>query len=252
MRVFSLALLGLAAFGSAAPTRVEPQAVEARQYGLGPPTVTLIPGKPSLPIFWPAPSTPTTILKPGKREESALINNVPERRTEDIELKALHDAYYVLLKPYDKDNHPSFGVYLILLHLADILSSKGITVDTFILGEAKTTFGISTKRQVFTIGGCRTQDVIGLRATLTSLLIIYGPHPPYEIWNLEQAIIAALIACGEKVEAGPIAPEVPVPGGPIKPEVPVPGGPVVPENPVPGGPLVPEQPVPGGPIKPSD
>ncbi|KAM0279453.1 hypothetical protein ACHAQH_004614 [Verticillium albo-atrum] len=252
MRAFSLALLGLAAFSNAAPTRVEPQAVEARQYGLGPPTVTLIPGNPSPPTLWPAPSIPTTIFKPGKRDSFVEGDEAPNRRTEDIEIKALQDAYYVLLKPYDKDNHPSFGVYLILLHLADILSSKGITVDTFVFGEAKTTFGISSKRQVFTIGGCRTQDVIGLRATLTSLLIIYGPQPPYEIWNLEQAIIAALIACGEKVEAGSIVPEVPIPGGPIKPEVPVPGDPIVPEKPVPGGPIVPETPVPGGPIKPSD
>ncbi|KAM0330192.1 hypothetical protein ACHAQA_004366 [Verticillium albo-atrum] len=252
MRASSLALLGLLALGHAAPTRVEPEAVEARQFGLGPPTVTLIPGNPSPPVSWPAPSIPTSIFKPGKRGNSPLTDDAIHERTEDLELTALRDAYFVLLKPFDKDNHPSLGVYLVLLHLADILSSKGIKVDTFILGEAKTTFGISTKRQVFTIGGCRTQDIIGLRATLTSLLIIYGPQPPYEIWNLEQAIIAALIACGERVEAGPIIPEVPVPGGPIKPEVPVPGGPIVPEVPAPGGPVVPEEPVPGGPIKPSD
>lgn len=166
----------------------------------------------------------------------------------------MKETYLTLLKPYTTGTKPSVGTYMVLLHLADILAGKGVKVDTIVLGPATTTFGPSTKhrRQIFGIGGCKESDVIGLRATLTSLLLIYGNKPPFEIWNLEQAIIAALKACGEDVIGGPIVPDKPIPGGPIIPEVPVPGGPIVPDKPVPGGPIVTQSPVPGGPIKPSD
>ncbi|KAJ0383457.1 hypothetical protein COL922a_010450 [Colletotrichum nupharicola] len=141
---------------------------------------------------------------------------------------------------------------MILLHLADILAGKGIAVDTIVLGEASTVFGPSSKRQIFEIGGCKDSDVIGLRATLTSLLLIYGNKPPFEIWNLEQAIIAALKACGQDIGVGPVIPDQPIPGGPLIPDKPVPGGPIIEDQPVPGGPIVTQSPVPGGPITPSD
>ncbi|KAJ0371040.1 hypothetical protein COL26b_009748 [Colletotrichum chrysophilum] len=141
---------------------------------------------------------------------------------------------------------------MILLHLADILAGKGVEVDTIALGEATVVFGPSAKRQIFEIGGCKDSDVIGLRATLTSLLLIYGNKPPFEIWNLEQAIIAALKACGQDIGVGPIIPDQPIPGGPLIPDKPVPGGPIIPDQPVPGGPIVTQSPVPGGPITPSD
>ncbi|KAI8266721.1 hypothetical protein K4K56_004709 [Colletotrichum sp. SAR 10_98] len=114
-------------------------------------------------------------------------------------LDALRDTYLTLLEPYTGEAKPSVGTYMILLHLADILAGNGIVVDTIVLGEATTVFGPSTKRQIFEIGGCKDSDVIGLRATLTSLLLIYGNKPPFEIWNLEQAIIAALKACGQDI-----------------------------------------------------
>ncbi|KAJ0332182.1 hypothetical protein COL5a_001886 [Colletotrichum fioriniae] len=162
-------------------------------------------------------------------------------RTED--LNALKETYFTLLTPINQGTKPSFGTYMVLLHLADILASKGVQVDTITLGDATTIFSptTNTKRQIFEIGSCKPSDVIGLRATLTSLLLIYGNIPPFEIWNLEQAIIAALKACNEDVIAGPIIPDKPIPGGPL-----------VPDKPVPGGPIVTQSPVPGGPIKPSD
>ncbi|KAK1979044.1 hypothetical protein LZ30DRAFT_772425 [Colletotrichum cereale] len=67
-----------------------------------------------------------------------------------------------------------------LLHLADILASEGINVDTALLSSAITTFGPSTKRQIFDVGSCRDSDLIGLRATLTSMLLIYGNALPFE------------------------------------------------------------------------
>lgn len=160
-------------------------------------------------------------------------------RAEDID--ALTETYYNLLKPYTTGTKPSLGTYMVLLHLADILAGKGVKVDTIVLGDASTTFGPSTKRQIFGVGSCKDSDIIGLRATLTSLLLIYGNTPPFEIWNLEQAIIAALKACNQDVIVGPIIPDKPIPGGPI-----------IPDKPIPGGPIVTQSPVPGGPVKPSD
>ncbi|KAJ5008562.1 hypothetical protein K4K48_000121 [Colletotrichum sp. SAR 10_66] len=138
----------------------------------------------------------------------------------DGNLDALRDTYLTLLEPYTGEAKPSVGTYMILLHLADILAGNGIVVDTIVLGEATTVFGPSTKRQIFEIGGCKDSDVIGLRATLTSLLLIYGNKPPFEIWNLEQAIIAALKACGQDIGVGPIIPDQPIPGGPLNPDKP--------------------------------
>ncbi|KAF6822005.1 hypothetical protein CPLU01_12283 [Colletotrichum plurivorum] len=246
MLTFKLALLGFAALSTAAP-----------QFGIGDGSVIIIPGNgsptipgnptPGNPILLPPISSP--IVKPGKRQEQ---NPSPTRRDDNLE--ALKETYLTLLKPYTTGAKPSVGTYMVLLHLADILAGKGVQVDTIVLGPATTIFGPSTKhrRQIFEIGGCKESDVIGLRATLTSLLLIYGNKPPFEIWNLEQAIIAALKACGEDVIGGPIVPDKPIPGGPIIPDVPVPGGPIVPDKPVPGGPIVTQSPVPGGPIKPSD
>ncbi|GJC83085.1 hypothetical protein ColLi_05923 [Colletotrichum liriopes] len=241
MRTFTLALLSVAALSHAAP-----------QFGIGGGSTILIPGggtppsNPVGPILLPPINAP--IIKPGKREAVAFLAksikadfpapNIYER-TEDV--KALEETYSALLRPFTDGNKPSFGTYMVLLHLADILASKGINVNTIALGDAITTFGPSTKRQIFEIGSCRDSDVIGLRATLTSLLLIYGNTPPFEIWNLEQAIIAALKACHEDISAGPIIPDKPIPGGPL-----------IPDKPVPGGPIVTQSPVPGGPIKPSD
>ncbi|EQB57342.1 hypothetical protein CGLO_02533 [Colletotrichum gloeosporioides Cg-14] len=231
MRAQDLALLGFAALSIAAP-----------QFGIGEGSVILIPGGNS------PTDPPITVpdIRPGKR----LIEITVARR--DGNLDALRDTYLTLLEPYSKETKPSVGTYMILLHLADILAGKGIAVDTIVLGEASTVFGPSTKRQIFEIGGCKDSDVIGLRATLTSLLLIYGNRPPFEIWNLEQAIIAALKACGQDVGVGPIIPDQPIPGGPLIPDKPVPGGPIIPDQPVPGGPIITQSPVPGGPITPSD
>ncbi|KAF9871368.1 hypothetical protein CkaCkLH20_11015 [Colletotrichum karsti] len=225
--VLKLALLGFAALSIAAP-----------QFGIGEGSVILIPGGNS-------PTIPP-VIRPGRRHTDATLTK------RDDDLDALKDTYLALLEPYTSDNKPSVGTYMILLHLADILASKGINVDTLALGEASVTFGPSTKRQIFEIGGCKESDVIGLRATLTSLLLIYGNKPPFEIWNLEQAIIAALKACNEDVIGGPIIPDQPIPGGPMIPDKPVPGGPIIPDEPVPGGPIATQSPVPGGPMKPSD
>ncbi|TDZ67567.1 Ophiobolin F synthase [Colletotrichum trifolii] len=170
----------------------------------------------------------------------------------DGNINALLEAYSALLKTYTHDDKTFVGTYMVLLHLADVLAGKGMHVDTTGLGQATTTLGPSTKRQIFEIGGCKEYDVIGLRATLTSLLLIYGNTPPFEIWNLEQAIIAALKACKQDVIVGPIVPDRPIPGGPIIPVKPTPGGPIIPDQPVPGGPIVTQSPVPGGPIQPSD
>ncbi|KAK1585650.1 uncharacterized protein LY79DRAFT_580880 [Colletotrichum navitas] len=65
-------------------------------------------------------------------------------------------------------------------------------------------------------------DVIGLRATLTSLPLIYGSTPPFKIRNLDQAIITALKACHEDVIVGLAIPGNPIPGGPLIPDKPVP------------------------------
>ncbi|KAF4877738.1 hypothetical protein CGCSCA1_v003162 [Colletotrichum siamense] len=231
MRAYHLALLGFAALSIAAP-----------QFGIGEVSVILIPGGNS-------PTNPPITapdIRPGKRQAGAAVT----RR--DGNLDALGDTYLSLLESYTGEAKPSVGTYMILLHLADILAGNGIVVDTIVLGEATTVFGPSTKRQVFEIGGCKDSDAIGLRATLTSLLLIYGNKPPFEIWNLEQAIIAALKACGQDIGVGPIIPDQPIPGGPLNPDKPVPGGPIIPDQPVPGGPIVTQSPVPGGPITPSD
>ncbi|KAK1490913.1 hypothetical protein CCUS01_14340, partial [Colletotrichum cuscutae] len=162
-------------------------------------------------------------------------------RAED--LNTLKETYFTLLEPIVHGTEPSFGTYMVLLHMADILASKGVEVDTITLGEATTIFSLTTntKRQIFEIGSCKPSDLISLRATLTSLLLIYSNTPPFEIWNLDQAIIAALKACNEDVIVGPIIPDKPIPGGPL-----------VPDKPVPDRPVVTQSPVPGGPIKPSD
>ncbi|KAL0936243.1 uncharacterized protein CTRU02_208458 [Colletotrichum truncatum] len=219
MRTYKLALLGMAALSTAAP-----------QFGIGDGSVILIPGG-SIQL----PPIPTPVIRPGKRQADSIM----VQREENI--NALKEAYFTLLKPFTTGVKPSIGTYMILLHLADILAGKGINVDTIVLGEATTTFGPSNKRQIFEIGGCKESDIIGLRATLTSLLLIYGSKPPFEIWNLEQAIIAALKACGQDVIVGPIIPETPTPGGPI-----------IPDKPIPGGPIVTQSAIPGGPVKPSD
>ncbi|KAK1716720.1 uncharacterized protein BDZ83DRAFT_540989, partial [Colletotrichum acutatum] len=160
-------------------------------------------------------------------------------RTEDLD--TLKETYLTLLEPITQGTKPSFGTYMVLLHMADILASKGVQVDTITLGDATIIFSptTNTKRQIFEIGSCKPSDVIGLRATLTSLLLIYGNIPPFEIWNLEQAIIAALKACNEDVIVGPIIPGKPIPGGPLVPDKPVPGGPIVTQSPVPGGQIKP-------------
>ncbi|GKT40348.1 uncharacterized protein ColSpa_00529 [Colletotrichum spaethianum] len=226
MQISTLALLSAVVLSRAAP-----------QFGIGDGSTILLPGggtppsNPGGPILLPPINNP--IIRPGKREPTL------HERTEDVE--ALEETYSALLKPFTDGNKPSFGTYMVLLHLADILASKGINADTMVLGEAITTFGPSTKRQIFEIGSCSDSDVIGLRATLTSLLLIYGNTPPFEIWNLEQAIIAALKACREDISVGPIIPDKPAPGGPL-----------IPDKPIPGGPIVTQSPVPGGPIKPSD
>ncbi|KZL65582.1 hypothetical protein CI238_06268 [Colletotrichum incanum] len=241
MRTFTLTLLSVAALSHAAP-----------QFGIGDGSTILLPGggtspsNPSGPILLPPINVP--IIKPGKREAVALQSKsikvdfatpTLHERTEDV--KALVEIYSALFEPFSDGNKPSYGTYMVLLHLADILASKGINVNTIALGDAITTFSPSTKRQIFEIGSCRDSDVIGLRATLTSLLLIYGNTPPFEIWNLEQAIIAALKACHEDIIVGPIIPDKPIPGGPL-----------IPDKPVPGGPIITQSPVPGGPIKPSD
>ncbi|KAI8218878.1 hypothetical protein K4K53_008546 [Colletotrichum sp. SAR 10_77] len=180
MRAYHLALLGFAALSIAAP-----------QFGIGEGSVILIPGGNS-------PTNPPITapdIRPGKRQAGAAAT----RR--DGNLDALRDTYLSLLESYTGEAKPSVGTYMILLHLADILAGNGIVVDTIVLGEATTVFGPSTKRQIFEIGGCKDSDVIGLRTTLTSLLLIYGNKPPFEIWNLEQAIIAALKACAHNLEA---------------------------------------------------
>ncbi|KAI8161631.1 hypothetical protein KHU50_008094 [Colletotrichum sp. SAR 10_65] len=190
MRAYHLALLGFAALSIAAP-----------QFGIGEGSVILIPGGNS-------PTNPPITapdIRPGKRQAGAAAT----RR--DGNLDALRDTYLSLLESYTGEAKPSVGTYMILLHLADILAGNGIVVDTIVLGEATTVFGPSTKRQIFEIGGCKDSDVIGLRTTLTSLLLIYGNKPPFEIWNLEQAIIAALKACGQDIGVGPIIPDQPIP-----------------------------------------
>ncbi|KAE9575344.1 hypothetical protein CGMCC3_g8569 [Colletotrichum fructicola] len=231
MRAYDIALLGFTALSIAAP-----------QFGIGEGSVILIPGGNS-PIN---PPITAPDVRPGKRQ----IETTVTRR--DGNLDALRDTYLSLLEPYTGEAKPSVGTYMVLLHLADILAGNGIVVDTIVLGEATTVFGPSTKRQIFEIGRCKDSDVIGLRATLTSLLLIYGNKPPFEIWNLEQAIIAALKACGQDIGVSPIIPDQPIPGGPLIPGKPVPGGPIIPDQPVPGGPIVTQSPVPGGPITPSD
>ncbi|KAI8291577.1 hypothetical protein K4K60_001278 [Colletotrichum sp. SAR11_57] len=196
MRAYDIALLGFTALSIAAP-----------QFGIGEGSVILIPGGNS-PIN---PPITAPDVRPGKRQ----IETTVTRR--DGNLDALRDTYLSLLEPYTGEAKPSVGTYMILLHLADILAGNGIVVDTIVLGEATTVFGPSTKRQIFEIGRCKDSDVIGLRATLTSLLLIYGNKPPFEIWNLEQAIIAALKACGQDIGVSPIIPDQPIPGGPLIP-----------------------------------
>ncbi|TDZ22091.1 hypothetical protein Cob_v004817 [Colletotrichum orbiculare MAFF 240422] len=231
-----LAWLGLTALVNAAP-----------QFEIGEGSVILItggspspPSSPGGPILLP-PIKPS-VIRPGRRALDKRDGNI----------NALLEAYSALLKTYTHDDKTFIGTYMVLLHLADVLAGKGIHVDTTGLRQATTTFGPSTKRQIFEVGGCKESDVIGLRATLTSLLLIYGNTPPFEIWNLEQAIIAALKACKQDVIVGPIVPDRPIPGGPIIPDKPTPGGPIIPDQPVPGGPIVTQSPVPGGPIQPSD
>ncbi|KXH65697.1 hypothetical protein CSAL01_03207 [Colletotrichum salicis] len=242
MPAYTTILLGFVALSHAAP-----------QFTIGDGSTILVPGggtaspNPVGPILLPPINSPE--VRPGKRDlgepnlerRSSSSASPLAERTED--LNALKGTYFNLLEPVTQGTKPSFGTYMVLLHLADILASKGVKVDTINLGDATTIFSQSTntKRQIFEIGSCKPSDVIGLRATLTSLLLIYGNTPPFEIWNLEQAIIAALKACNEDVIVGPIIPDKPIPGGPL-----------VPDKPVPGGPIATQSPVPGGPIKPSD
>ncbi|WQF84672.1 hypothetical protein CDEST_09686 [Colletotrichum destructivum] len=242
MRSFTLVLLGVAALCNAAP-----------QFGIGDGSTILLPGvgtppaNTGSPILLPPIKIP--VIKPGKREfadlqpksvEAGFPATILQERAAEVD--ALRETYLALLEPFTDGTKPSFATYMVLLHLADILASKGVGLDTTVtLGDATTTFALSARRQIFEVGSCRDSDVIGLGATLTSLLLIYGNTPPLQIWNLEQAISAALRSCHEDIAVGPIVPDKPIPGGPL-----------VPDKPVPGGPIVTQSPVPGGPIKPSD
>ncbi|KAK6213737.1 hypothetical protein QIS74_09739 [Colletotrichum tabaci] len=194
MRSFTLVLLGVAALCNAAP-----------QFGIGDGSTILLPGggtppaSPGSPILLPPIKIP--VIKPGKQRAA--------------EVDALREAYLALLEPVTDGTKPSFATSMVLLHLADILAGKGVRVDTTVaLGDATTTFAPSaTGRQIFEVGSCRDSDVIGLGATLTSLLLIYGNTPPLEIWDVEQAISAALRSCHEDIVVGPIVPDKPIPGG---------------------------------------
>ncbi|TIC93559.1 hypothetical protein CH35J_009164 [Colletotrichum higginsianum] len=243
MRSFTLVLLGVAALCNAAP-----------QFRIGDGSTILLlgggtpPASPGSPILLPPIKIP--VIKPGKREFAALQPKSVEAgfpatilQERAAEVDALRETYLALLEPFTNGTKPSFATSMVLLHLADILAGKGVRVDTTAaLGDATTTFAPSaTGRQIFEVGSCRDSDVIGLGATLTSLLLIYGNTPPLEIWDVEQAISATLRSCHEDIIVGPIVPDKPIPGGPL-----------VPDKPVPGGPIVTQSPVPGGPIKPSD
>ncbi|KAK1542120.1 hypothetical protein CPAR01_05507 [Colletotrichum paranaense] len=248
MASYAIVLLGLLAMSNAAP-----------QFAIGGGSTILVPGggatspNPVGPILLPPTDSPE--VKPGKRdlggpflERKLSSSDTPMRLSQALaeraeDLNTLKETYFTLLEPIVHGTKPSFGTYVVLLHMADILASKGVEVDTITLGEATTIFSptTNTKRQIFEIGSCKPSDLISLRATLTSLLLIYSNTPPFEIWNLDEAIIAALKACNEDIIVGPIIPDKPIPGGPL-----------VPDKPVPGRPVVTQSPVPGGPIKPSD
>ncbi|OHE90366.1 hypothetical protein CORC01_14339 [Colletotrichum orchidophilum] len=238
MLAYTTFLLGLVALSDAAP-----------RFSIGDCSTILFPGggnpspNPVGPIQLPPVNGPG--VKAGKRDideisfEQQPSTVVLAERTED--LNALKETYLTLLESFTRVPKPAFGTYMVLLHLADILASKGVKVATIIPGDATTIFNPSTteKRQIFEVGSCNASDVIGLRATLTSVLLISGNTPSFEIWNLEPAIIAALKACNEDDIVGPIIPDKPTPGGPLVPDKPVPGGPIVTQSPVPGGPTKP-------------
>jgi hypothetical protein len=234
MRSFTLAVAGLAALSHAFPTGSDAIALEKKQFKIGDPSTVFTPGSNPVPAKpeWHYPTTPDDpTFQIGRRD-----TEISERSLAGVD--DLYAAFLALAKPYSESHRPSFGTYMVLQQMAAILAGQGRNPNIIIFGPAETHFQISS-RQVFSIGGCSTDDLVGLLLTYSSLRSIYGPNPPSQIKALKEAIYAALKYCNMDPETGAITPDKPVPGAPIVPDKPVPGAPIVPNVPVPGAPMKP-------------
>ena len=179
-----------------------------------------------------------TVLTPG----------VHIRTAPDHDVKKLYQALIKLLS----SKNPSFPVYMVAEQLVQLLLEEGFEFDPQILGVWSSSITVG-KRQagIFLPGSCTTEDVIGLQATLATILIIYGPNPPAPIASLRNAVTAALIFCKAAPDADTgITPEIPDEGGAVVPDLPSGGGSVVPDVPSGGGSVVPDVPSGGGEVVP--
>ncbi|KAK4215324.1 hypothetical protein QBC37DRAFT_281875 [Rhypophila decipiens] len=184
------------------------------------------------------PDGTSTIIKPSdkKRDVVSLTPLSP-----DFDLAGLETSYRAMIQSLGSSS-PSFGTWLALQQIADLLQVYGVTVDR----SAATFTPLLTPKRQIAIGGkaCELTDIMGLKAALAALLTAYGDpsKAPTNIFLIEQVIVTALQICGQSVQGWTTL----TPGNPI------PGAPMVPDKTVPGGAIVPDKPVPGAPLKPSD
>lgn len=198
MRSTTLAILGLAAATHALPAR------EARGFTIGDSVGSIC--------------ISNNCGSSGGGSGTILTPDLNRRSTGKHDVEKLYDTLVKLLS----SKEPSFPVYMVAEQLVQLLLQEGFEFDPKILG-AWTKFKVGRRQDgIFALpGSCDAEDVIGLQATLATILLVYGPDPPASIESLRNAVTAALIFC--KVAPDPdteFTPEIPVEGGEVVVEEP--------------------------------